>query len=508
MPHASDPLYVTTAIPFVNAQPHLGFALELCIADALARHARARGREVHFVSGTDDHSLKNVLAAVRAGTDTRSFVDAHAASFLQLNAALHTSLDAFVRTSAHPGHRAAVFALWNACAARGDLYKQTYRALYCVGCERFADPGESACSEHSAPLEQVSEENWFFRASRYTELLRRRILSHALRIEPASAREETLAWLAQPLPDLCVSRSAARARGWGLPVPNDPEQVIWVWFDALAYYLTALGFSSDDPSRYQRLWEGPGRRIHVLGKGITRFHAVVWPAILASAGLGWPSDLLVHGYLTQDGAKISKSSRALDPFPWLNELGCDAVRYYLLRHVRTTRDGDFSAERFLQAYNAELANGLGNLVDRTLGLVARATAGRIPAAGAEPEAVTELRRAAQALPEAIDFAVARFALDDALGAIFEVVATCNRVIDQTAPWALIKRGELASAGSLLRALLDTLGVIASELEVFLPVSAAQLRAALLGGAPVSEGLRTDRQLPAALRLFPRRELTP
>jgi methionyl-tRNA synthetase len=498
--------YVSTAIPFVSARPHLGFALELCIADAYARHARARGRDVYFVSGSDDHSLKNVRAAERAGVSTAQFVAEHAALFQQLMAALEISLDAFVRTSAHPGHRPAVYALWQACAARGDLYRQTYRGLYCVGCERFVEPNEASCPEHSAALEEVSEDNWFFRLSRYTELLRVGLETGRLNIAHPGAREEASAFLREPLRDLCVSRSAARARNWGLPVPGDPDQVIWVWFDALAYYLTALDFGSDPAARYQQFWCGEGQRVHVIGKGIGRFHALYWPAILASAGVAWPSDLLVHGYLTLEGEKISKSGRVIDPLPLVSEFGADPLRYYLLRHVRTARDGDFSREKLERAY-AELANGLGNLVNRVLGLIARSHGGCVLPRGRETAASVELREAALALPGKIDEAIARFAVDEALDAVFALVELDNRVIDRVAPWALIRRGELQEANGFLRCLLETLRVIAREVGVFLPGVGRRLGELLrIGGGTVGEfyGLADGLPLPAALQLFPRR----
>jgi methionyl-tRNA synthetase len=505
---ATQPLYVTTAIPFVNARPHLGFALELCIADVLARHGRSRGKPVHFVTGSDDHSLKNVLAAERAGISTATFVREHAAYFRQLCATLGVSHDAFVSTSQHRDHETTVHALWRQCSARGDLYQQRYSGLYCVGCERFCDPGETRCAEHSAPLEQLAELNWFFRLSRYAAPLRGAIESDQLRITPTSAREETLALLREPLPDLCVSRSASRARGWGIPVPDDAEQVIWVWFDALAYYLTALGFGADDKALFERYWSERARQVQVIGKGVTRFHALIWPALLRSAGLSWPSDLLVHGYLTQGGEKISKSGSTLDPQPLLADFGSDAVRYYLLRHVRTTRDGDFTLERFIQAYNAELANGLGNLVNRTLGLVRRVSGGAIPPAGAEEPVALELRHSAAALPASIDRAVERFALDEALNAVFSVIDAGNRFVDKTAPWALIQRGEAARAGALLRTLLETLRVVAAELAPFLPQTSARLGSALGDDGLCQNGtgvLRDGYVLPQSLQLFPRRE---
>ena len=482
----SNPLFISTAIPFVNARPHLGFALELCIADVLARHARARGRDVHFVSGTDDHSLKNVLAAERAQQPTAAFVEQHSRAFLQLAAALDISIDRFVHTSRSPSHAPTVRALWNACLARGDLYKASYRGLYCVGCERFADPDETCCPEHEAALELVEEDNWYFRLSRYRELLRERIASGAF-VLTSPAREETLAFLREPLRDPCVSRSAERARGWGLPVPGDASQVIWVWFDALAYYLSAVDHGTG--SELARFWHADAERVHVIGKGITRFHAVIWPAILESAGLPWPSALRVHGYLTLEGGKISKSGRALDPQPLIAELGSDALRYYLLRHVRTTRDGDYSRARFVTAYNAELANGLGNLANRLFGLAQRCP---LPPQAAYSDDTAALRESALAVPGEIDRALGRFALDEALAVLWKLIELANRTLDRTAPWALIKRGELAAAGEILRAHLETLQVIARELAPFLPRAAHTLTQSL-----------SSRELPPSLSLFPR-----
>lgn len=492
--------YVTTAIPFVNARPHLGFALELCIADAIARHARARGVDVQLVTGTDDHSLKNVLAAERAGRATTEYVSEQAQLFRQLAAALEISVDRFVQTSLSADHRPAVYALWRACEARGDLFQKPYRGLYCVGCERFAEPDEQRCPEHDAPLEWVEETNWFFRLPRYADLIRSQIESGELVISNTGAREETLAFLREPLRDLCVSRSAERARGWGLAVPGDDSQVIWVWFDALAYYLSALRLSAADGGDVTRYWE-TAQRLHVIGKGVTRFHAVFWPAILASAGLALPNELLVHGYLTLDGAKISKSGRSLDPFPLIEQYGVDALRYYLLRHVRTGRDGDFSQERFIQAYNAELANGLGNLANRLLGLLQRATQGVLPDAGEPPPECAGLAAQTQQLRTRVDHALQNRALDTALDNIFELIHAANRCIDQTAPWSLIKAGEIERAARILRSLFETLATIGLELAPFLPSTSRDLGRTL---HITPEGtLTTNATLTASLTLFPR-----
>lgn len=477
--------YVTTSIPYVNASPHLGFALELCIADAFARHRRRR-RGVRFVTGTDDHSLKNVLAAERAGVPTSRWVAEHAAAFEALGAALGVSADDFLRTSASPGHAPAVRALWAACAARGDLYRRPYRGLYCVGCERFYEPGELAggrCPEHEVAPEPVEEENWFFRLSRYREPIRAAIEEGRLRIVHEGAREETLAFLRGPVGDISVSRAASRARGWGLPVPGDPTQVVWVWFDALAYYVAALGYGGEDRRLLDAFWHGARERVHVIGKGITRFHAVFWPAFLASAGLPWPTDLLVHGYLTLDGVKISKSGRTLDPLPVIARHGADALRYYLLRHVRTARDGDFGLARFTQAHDAELANGLGNLASRIFALVDRATGGRVPPAGVEEPEVAALRAAGQALPGAVAAAVDALSLDEAVRAVFGYVDETNRYLNRTAPWHLLREGRGRRAATVLRAGLEALHVVACELEPFLPATSGALLARL--GAPAA-----------------------
>jgi methionyl-tRNA synthetase len=482
MTHAAQQTsYVTTSIPYVNANPHLGFALELCIADAFARHRRIRGRRVRLVTGTDDHSLKNVLAAERAGVPTAQWVADHAAAFEALNEALGVSADDFQRTSANPAHGPAVRALWEACARRGDLYRKPYRGLYCVGCERFYEPEElegGRCPEHGTPLEIVEETNWFFRLSRYADVVREAIESGRLRIVHEGARAETLEFLRGPVRDLSVSRSAARARGWGLTVPGDPSQVIWVWFDALCGYLAALGYGGTDRGRLDAFWSGAGERVHVIGKGIARFHAVYWPAFLESAGLPWPTDLLVHGYVTIDGEKISKSGRSIDPTPLIAQHGADAVRYFLLRHIRTARDGDFSIARFHQAHDAELANGLGNLASRVLALGEKVTDGRVPAPGVELAEDRALRGAALALGSEVDEAVDRLSLDEALAAIFRLVDATNRYVTSTAPWQRSGEGRAARAAATLRTALEALHVIAQELAPFLPATSEDLRARL------------------------------
>ncbi|MGH3167940.1 MAG: methionine--tRNA ligase, partial [Trebonia sp.] len=298
--------YITTTIPYVNARPHLGHALELVQADVLARYHRGTGERVRFQAGTDDNSLKNVLAAEAAGVGVQEFVDANAAAFTGLREPLALSVDDLIATSSDPRHRKGVERLWRACAAGGDLYRKHYEGLYCVGCEQFYAPAElddGRCPDHGTVPEPVSEENWFFRLSRYGDRLRDLIISRTIRIEPAHRRNEVLAFIDSGLEDFSVSRSTRRARGWGIPVPGDPGQVIYVWWDALGNYLTALGYGSDGDD-LRRWWTGAAARIHLVGKGVLRFHAVYWPAMLLSAGEAVPTEILVHGYLTENGRKI------------------------------------------------------------------------------------------------------------------------------------------------------------------------------------------------------------
>ena len=375
--------YITTTIPYVNARPHMGHALEVVQADVLARFRRQHADRVRFQAGTDDNSLKNVLAAQAAGQSVREFVDRNAEAFLELGPALSLTVDDFIRTSRDLRHRPGVERFWQACAAAGDLYRKRYEGLYCTGCEQFYSPAElraGRCAEHDTEPQRVAEENWFFRLSRYGGALRAAITSGELRIEPAGRRNEVLAFIDGGLEDFSVSRPAERAGGWGIPVPGDPSQVIYVWFDALCNYVTALGYGTGDAA-YQQWWTSEGRRVHLLGKGVLRFHAVYWPAMLLSSGQPLPTDIVVHDYLTAGGRKISKSSgSAADPVALAAEYGPDAVRWWLLREVPRVGDADFTVERMIARADDELANGLGNLVNRVVAMIHRYRGGRVPAA--------------------------------------------------------------------------------------------------------------------------------
>src|SRR4051794_4304288 len=396
-------LYVTTSIPYVNGAPHLGHALEFVHVDALARHRRHRGAKVRVQSGTDDHAIKNVSAAAAAGVGVAELVAANGERFAGLAAALGVHTDEFLRTSRDPRHAAAVTALWRACQQAGDLYRKEYTGLYCPGCEQFYRRDElvdGACAEHRIPAVEETEIKWFFRLSRYRDQITELITSGRLDVAPVERRNEVLGFLAGDVHDLSVSRPSARAAGWGIPVPGDREQVVYVWFDALTNYLTGLGYGAADDANYRRCWAGDAERVHVIGKGIVRFHAVYWIAFLLSAGLPLPTRVLVHDYLTVDGAKIAKSgAHAADPAALATAYGADALRWWLLADPAPVGATDFTVERLVTAYNRDLANALGNLASRALTLSRREGAWRIrPAAGVGEK----VRAQAAALPAEVD----------------------------------------------------------------------------------------------------------
>jgi methionyl-tRNA synthetase len=467
--------YLTTAIPYVNAAPHLGHALELVQADVLARHRRLRGEPVRFLTGTDDNALKNVTAARSAGQPVRAFVDANAARFAALREPLHLSNDDFIRTSADPRHAPGVRSIWLAC--RKDLYLRSYEGRYCAGCEQFYPPGEQ-CAEHAGPLETVTERNWFFRLSRYQDQIQKILESDFVRVTPAPRRNEVLAFVRAGLTDFSVSRPASRADDWGIEVPGNPDQVVYVWWDALTNYVTALGPGTRDEGElrdselYRRWWEQSDERIHVIGKGIVRFHAVYWLALLLSAGLPLPTSILVHDYLTVDGAKISKTAgNTVDPVRLAADYGPDALRWWLLRDVAAVGDTDFTVDRLLRRHDEDLANGLGNLVNRTLTLIHKHRP-----AGLSPAPIDS------DVPARIDQALAAFDFRAALDALWSLVDVGNRLVETERPWQLPATPRF---DEILSTLLALSRLAATELSPFLPDGSARLLAQLDGTAPRS-----------------------
>ena len=469
--------YVTSAIPYVNAPPHLGFAHEIVQTDVLARYYRLRGFDVRFVTGSDENSLKNVRAADQLALAPGQLIARHVSRFEYLKKALNLSYDDFIRTSVDIRHRVAVAKLWRACADNGDIYKSIYSGLYCVGCEHYyreSDLENGCCPEHGTVPEQIDEENYFFRLSRYRSRLLALIGNRELQIIPVKRRNEVLRWLEDGLQDISISRSRRRAGGWGIPVPGDPEQVVYVWFDALGNYISALDFGGDE-CRFERYWRTSFERTHVIGKGVTRFHAIYWPAMLLSAGVALPTRLFVHGYVTVEGRKISKSlDNAVDPIALADEVGVDSLRFYLLRQIRSHDDGDFSRARLEAVYTTDLANGLGNLLSRSVGLVNRYADGRVPHPGSYSDADRRLIEACSRLPGKVESAFEDFRLDAAVGEVWSVIQQANRYVSEVAPWRLAREGAIEEVRTCLFVLVETLRVVGQFVRVFLPASGERL----------------------------------
>jgi methionyl-tRNA synthetase len=491
----ASPWYVSTTIPYVNASPHIGMALEYVLTDALARYHRRLGEDVFFLTGTDENALTNVQSAERLGVPVAELVERNSARFRAVAETLETSFDDFIRTSADPRHIPGVHRLWEACAQSGDIYQRHYHGLYCVRCELFYREDElvdGLCPIHHIPPEEVEEENYFFRLSRYADQLEELIASDTLRVVPETRKNEVLSFIQRGLEDFSISRSRERAHGWGVPVPGDPTQVIYVWYDALGNYITALGYANDGPL-YQRYWQENPQRLHVLGKDVIRFHAIYWPAMLLSARVPLPTTVLVHGFIISGGQKMSKSlGNVIDPTKIATEYGAEPLRYFLLREISPFTDSDFTLERFLRACNTDLADQLGNLLNRTINMLQRYTDGVIPAPGTPTATEQALIAQAQALPGLVDAAVRAYASNEALAAIWELVGAANRYVAEVAPWELAKArkaGDQAAARRLdtaLYTLAETLRLVAQLLVPFLPETATKIAAQL--GVALDEGV--------------------
>lgn len=430
-----EKFYITTAIPYVNAQPHIGHALEFVQTDVVARYYRLQGKETTLLSGSDDNALKNVQAAEAAGMEVQQFIDANAITFAELAKQLGVRFDIFQKGSDRAHHYPASQKLWELCAAAGDIYKRSYEGLYCLGCETFYTPdelnGQGECFEHPGrKLELVSEENYFFRLSKYQDALVALISSDELAILPKSRKNEILSFLKQSLQDISISRTNARAKNWGVPVPGDDTQRIYVWFDALNIYQSGVGFGWDE-RQYEKWWPAD---VHVIGKGITRFHAVYWPAFLLSAKLSLPKALYVHGYITVEGQKMSKTiGNVIDPFEVVKKYGTDPVRYYLLREIPSGEDGDFSYEKFEQRHNGDLANGLGNLVARVVTLGEKINP--IAIRGAEI-LEKEIRAEIDRVRVLCEKSIHEFRLNEALGHIWELISFADKYVNDKKPWTI------------------------------------------------------------------------
>ncbi|MFH1582284.1 MAG: methionine--tRNA ligase, partial [bacterium] len=350
--------YITTSIVYTNAPPHVGFALELVQADVIARYHRSLGENVWFLTGTDEHGAKIVKAAEKAGKDVVSFTDEISSKFKELTKVLNISNDDFIRTTDQKRHWPTVERVWKQLLDQGDIYKSKYKGLYCVGCEAFIkekDLVDGNCPIHKQKPEEIEEENYFFKLSKYADKIKEILEKDELKITPQSRKNEILSFINQGVEDISCSRSKENLK-WGIPVPGDENQIIYIWLEALANYLSAL-----ESLGKEEFWPAD---IHCIGKDIFRFHVLLWPAMLLALGKELPKNVFVHGYITSNGEKMSKSlGNVIDPVELVKKYGLDPVRYFLLREFSSTEDGDFTYEKFEERYNADLAKGLGNLVD-------------------------------------------------------------------------------------------------------------------------------------------------
>jgi methionyl-tRNA synthetase len=462
----------------------VGFALELVQADALVRYQRLLGRTVRFQTGTDENAFKNVLSARARGVPVEQLVDENAARFQALCTQLGISYDRFLRTT-EPAHQIAVHAFLRRLRA-GDVYEHTYRGLYCPGCEDFhleRDLVDSCCPDHGAVITQVNERNYFFRLSNYQAQLEELITTRRIRIEPEARGAEVLQFVRRGLADISISRDANRSAGWGIDYPGDSTQVVYVWIDALVNYLTGLDWPGAFPDRPTRKWGG-SPVWHIIGKNVWKFHAVYWPALLLSAGLSVPDRIITHGFLTIDGKKISKSGApAPDPAEHIDRYGADALRYFLLRHVRPFSDTDFSKARLREVYEADLANGLGNLASRLAALCEHV---ELPA---HDTAETP------AAPAHYHDHINEYRFDRALDAIWEEIGRIDREIAHAQPWQDVRAGRHERARALLRDWSQKLLALTFWLSPFLPATARSIQAAF-SAARIRKGAPLFPRVPA------------
>ena len=507
----ASPYFISTSIPYVNARPHVGHALEFMLTDVYARYWRQQGRDVFFLSGSDENSLKNVQAAEALGISTQELVDRNVLTFQQLIGQLDISTDDFIRTSVDQRHILGAMKIWSEMVEAGDVYYKTYSGLYCVGCEQFYTNDElvdGRCPEHGTVPELVEEENAFFRLSRYADQLHDVISRDELLILPRERKNEVLRFIESGLEDFSISRSVARARGWGIEVPDNPGQVMYVWVDALANYITALDYATEGPN-FLRYWLAAPDRVHVIGKGILRFHAIYWPAMLLAAGVPLPTHVVVHGYLTIGGQKMSKSlGNVIDPAEVADGFGSDPLRYYLLREFSPFADGDFTTEKLAGRYRSDLANDLGNLLNRTVSMIGRYRDSMIPMASVGTELEDELWRVAESASARVEQAMRGYNPQEALTAIWEVVTRANGYVEASAPWTLAKQeregGSTERLDTVLSTLAMVLGRLAWMLAPFLPATSQKI-AVQLGSAGIEFAPTPGQRVATPQPIFPRLE---
>lgn len=474
--------FVTTSIPYVNGDPHIGFAMELLQADVLARVARKQGKPVIFSTGTDEHGSKIQEKADELGVTPKEYADKVSTSFRELATLLNVSNDRFIRTT-DSGHEQRAQIIWKNLSKY--VYKDTYSGWYCIGCESFvtdatAKENHGECPNHKKPYQKIEEQNYFFKLSEFAPRIEKAIVDGSFKIVPATKKHEILQVIKDGLEDISISRPKEKI-SWGVPVPGDKNQVMYVWFEALMNYITVLGYPEHED--FKKFWPANAQ---VIGKDILRFHAAIWPGMLLALGIPLPKMLYVHGFITVEGQKMSKSlGNVIAPKDVVDEFGVDAFRYYFLRHIPSYDDGDFSRHRLLEVYNNELANELGNSVQRTAAMIKQYQNGLI---GDIPEAEHDVARYWEALEEC------RF--DRALEEVWEQVRGLNQYIDEEKPWALYKLKDMGHLQEVLAYQVGCLLQIADLLEPFVPRTAQKIKFVF------QEGFIK----PLETTLFPRKEI--
>ena len=510
------PYYITTAIDYPNAPPHVGHSLEKVAADAIARYHRLQGHDTYFSMGLDENSQHVVQAARANNVDIVTWTSKMDQAFRLAWSKLDVSYDRWIRTTEERHFRASQEMIRRA-QQRGDIYKSIYTGWYCPNCNTFYQDEDlvgGRCPLHlSLVPEWLEEENYFFALSKYSDRLLAHINEHPDFIVPQVRRSEVLGMIRQGLRDFSVSRRVDRLKEpWGVPFPGDPEHVIYVWFDALTNYLTAVGFP-DDTAMFERYWPAD---VHVIGMDITRFHCLYWPAMLMSAGISLPRQVAAHGFITLEGERISKTTgNIVEPVGLVNEFGADAVRYYLLRNLSFASDGDFSREGLIQRYNDELAKDLGNLLNRVVTMVNRYRNGAIPAPGPASDLEEDLQSVAAGTRQRAEKALEAWEIGNALQSIWSFVRRTNQYLEQSEPWQLARLPEKgAQLDTVLYAAAEAMRLLAIFLSPFIPGASDRILSQLGLGAVgasawVREGTWGSRPLSRVVAgplLFPRIEI--
>ena len=469
-----SPFYITTAISYPNGKPHIGHAYELIATDAMARYQRLDGREVFFLTGTDEHGQKMQQTAKALGITPQELADRNSAEFQAMTKLLNASNDDFIRTT-EPRHHQASQAIWNLMAANGDIYKDSYAGWYSVRDEAYYQEGETELradgvryGPQGTPVEWVEEESYFFKLSEYQDKLLKLYEDEPDFIGPAERRNEVISFVKSGLKDLSISRTTF---DWGIKVPNDPAHVMYVWVDALTNYITATGYLTEPKGERAKFWPA---NIHVIGKDIIRFHAVYWPAFLMSAGLPLPKRVFAHGFLLNKGEKMSKSlGNVVDPANLVEHFGLDPVRYFFLREVSFGQDGSYSEEGIATRINADLANGIGNLASRSLSMIVKNCDGQIPECGPLSDEDKAMLASADALLASTRDDMNAQQIHRALASIIAIVSEADRYFAGQEPWAL-KKTDPARMATVLYVTAEVVRQIAILLQPFVPQSAAKL----------------------------------